>query len=241
MTTACPNYFEKIEQDIPRGAIAGLETLAASTQAEQMTEEWMAVIDAICEKKFATEWRKSVTEWKSTRGSNVWKFNRIRGAQLDTIYGVIGAQRGDTMKGKQFLELMGQHFVLSPEFANAIQIPDFKQRASKCLPYLFADGAVIRARVLISVDQVISEQPAASTMDHLVTLEMSLTPRIGKKSILASETILEMTEEPMTAGNWKIVDVNFALSDNYPLDPPEESRKNHEEGEEPEKKDEKTE
>jgi hypothetical protein len=92
---------------------------------------------------------------------------------------------------------------------------------------LFADGAVIRAIVIINLDQTVSlSEPTMQqqNLEHLVTLEMSLTPRIGKKGILASETILEMTEEPMTTGDWKIVDINFSLSDNYPLDPPQDDQ-----------------
>ncbi len=220
MTTACPNYFEDMEKDIPRGAIAGLETLAASSTSG----EYMAVLDACSEKKFFSSWKSAV---ESSNGTFKWNLNRIKSARLDTVFGIIGAQRGDVMKGKQFVELFGQHFIVSPEFANAIRIPDFRERASKCLPYLFADGALIRARVVIGVDQTVTLPHAAAEpmeqkgVEHLVTLEMSLTPRIGKKSILASETILEMTEEPMTAGDWRIVDVNFSLSDNYPLEPPE--------------------
>ena len=220
MTTACPNYFEDMEKDIPRGAIAGLETLAASSTSG----EYMAVLDACSEKKFFSSWKSAV---ESSNGTFKWNLNRIKSAKLDTVFGIIGAQRGDAMKGKQFVELFGQHFIVSPEFANAIRIPDFRERASKCLPYLFADGALIRARVVIGVDQTVTLPHAAEEpvdqkgVEHLVTLEMSLTPRIGKKSILASETILEMTEEPMTAGDWRIVDVNFSLSDNYPLEPPE--------------------
>lgn len=221
MTTACPNYFEEMEKDIPRGAIAGLETLVASSTSG----EFMSVLDACSEKKFFSSWKSAVESCEE--GSFKWNLTKINSARLDTVFGIIGAQRGDPMKGKQFVELFGQHFIVSPEFANAIRIPDFRERASKCLPFLFADGAVIRARVLIGVDQTIT-LPNASTpglveqkgVEHLVTLEMSLTPRIGKKSILASETILEMTEEPMNAGDWKIVDVNFSMSDNYPLEPP---------------------
>ena len=223
MTTACPNYFEEMEKDIPRGAIAGLETLAASSTSA----EFMTVLDACSEKKFFSSWKSAV---ESSSGSFKWDLNRIKSARLDTVFGIIGAQRGDQMKGKQFVELFGQHFIVSPEFANAIRIPDFRERASKCLPYLFADGALIRARVVIGVDQTLTLPQAdpveQKNVEHLVTLEMSLTPRIGKKSILASETILEMTEEPMTAGDWRIVDVNFSLSDNYPLEPPEESTNN---------------
>jgi hypothetical protein len=236
MTTACPGCFEKMEHDIPKGAIAGLETLVASTTSD----EWMTVLEAISDKKFFSEWNKAVQysrdpnnrsgfDSQSTTAAPglEWKLERIRSARVDTIYGIIGAQRGDSMKGKQFIELFGQHFVLSPEFANAIRIPDFRERASKSLPYLFADGAVIRARVIINVDQTVSlSEPTMQqqNLEHLVTLEMSLTPRIGKKGILASETILEMTEEPMTTGDWKIVDINFSLSDNYPLDPPQDDQ-----------------
>jgi hypothetical protein len=213
MTTACPNYFEEMERDIPRGAIAGLETLVASTTSP----EFMAVLDACSDRKFFVPWKSALE-----KSDFKWTLGKINSAKLDTVYGIIGAQRGDTMKGKQFVELFGQHFVVSPEFANAIKIQDFRERASKCLPYLFADGAIIRARVLIEVDQTVTKSEKIEQqkgVEHLVTLEMSLTPRIGKKSILASETILEMTEEPMNAGDWRIVDVNFSISDNYPLDP----------------------
>lgn len=221
MTTACPNYFDDMEKDIPRGAIAGLETMAASSN----NAEFMAVLDACSEKKFFKSW-KSAIEATSETSTFKWTLNRIKYARLDTVYGVIGAQRGDHMKGKQFVELFGQHFIVSPEFAEAIRIQDFKERASKSLPFLFADGAIIRARVIIGVDQTVKlpselSESEQKNVEHLMTLEMSLTPRIGKKSILASETILEMTEEPMTAGDWRIVDVNFSMSDNYPLEPPE--------------------
>jgi hypothetical protein len=138
------------------------------------------------------------------------------------------------MKGKQFMDLLGQHFVVSPEFANAIQIQDFRERAIKSLPFLFADGAIIRARVLLNVDQTVSmpsvgedgqlvegKPQAQKKVEHLMTLEISLTPRVGKKQLLSADSFLELTaEDPMSAGNWTIADLNLSLSDNYPLEPP---------------------
>ena len=226
LRTACPGFFDNVDQDVPKGAIAGLELLSASIDSD----DYSTILSHCAEKKFYDEYSQSVAKLSPLFK---WKLNRIRSAKLDTLFGVIGAQRGDSMKGKQFLELMGQHFVVSPEFADAIKIADFRERASKSLPFLFADGAIIRARVLVTVDQTVAiptvneagevvagKEVAQTNVEHMMTLENSLTPRIGKKQMLASETILELTEDPMSAGNWKIVDVNFSLSDNYPLDPP---------------------
>jgi hypothetical protein len=217
MRAACPGFFDKIDTDLPKGAIAALETLCESTRSD----EFMTILGSGSEKKFHTEWKKSV---ESAASEFTWKLDKIRAARTDTVYAVIGALRGDSMKGKQFLQLLGQHFIVSPEFAAAIKIPDFKERASKCLPFIFADGAMIRSRVIVSVDQTVNGETQKG-VDHMLTLEISLTPRIGKKNILASESILEMTEEPLTAGQWTIADVNFSLSDNYPLDPPDEPTK----------------
>lgn len=230
LRTACPGFFDEADTDIPKGAIAGFELLPASLTSD----EFMTVLGQCAEKKFFEQYRKSVSALSPLFQ---WKLDRIRSASLDTIFGIIGAQRGDTMKGKQFMQLLGQHFVVSPEFANAIQLQDFRERAAKSLPYLFADGAIIRARVLLTVDQTVKipilkdgeliEGKAESQqgVHHLMTLEVSLTPRIGKKQLLAADSLLELTaEDPMTAGNWNIADVNFSLSDNYPLEPPVEEQ-----------------
>lgn len=215
MRAACPGFFEKLDSELPKGAIAALETLAAASHDSASREEFRSILSSSCEKKFFEEYQKNAIPPFS------WKLEKIRSAKTDTVYAIIGAQRGDTMKGKQFLQLLGQHFIVSPEFAAAIKIPDLKERASKCLPFLFADGAMIRSRVLVAVDQTVNGT-TEKNVEHMLTLEISLTPRIGKKSILASENILEMTEEPLTAGQWIIADINFSLSDNYPLEPPEE-------------------
>ncbi len=218
MRSACPGFFDRVDSDLPRGAIAALETLAAaaSSPSSGSRDEFGSVLGAGCEKKFYSEFKKSI----DSNPAFAWKLDRIRSARLDTLYAIIGAQRDDSMKGKQFLQLLGQHFIVSPEFAAAMKIPDLKDRASKCLPFLFADGAMIRSRVVVAVDQSV-DGIAQKNVQHLLTLEISLTPRIGRKSIMNSDNVLEMTEEPLTAGQWTIADLNFALSDNYPLEPPE--------------------
>ena len=226
LRTACPGFFDSVDEDVPKGARAGLELIAASPTSD----EFMTVLNQCAEKKFFDEFKKSV--YTLTGEKFVWKLDRLKSARLDTLHSIIGAQRGDSLKGKQFLSLMGQHFIVSPEFAEAIKIADIRQRASKCLPFLFADGALVRARVLLTVDQTVtmpSLNEAGELVDgkpipqkdveHIVTLEISLTPRIGKKQMMASETILELTEDPLSAGSWRVVDVNFSVSDNYPLDP----------------------
>lgn len=195
MRSACPGYFDAVDGDLPKGAIAVLETLVASSPGTPSREEYLSILSLGCEKKFFDEWKKN--------DAFSWKLDRIRSARLDSLYAVIGAQRGDSVKGKQFIQLFGQHFVVSPEFAAAIKITDLKERASKSLPFLFADGALIRSRVMVTVDQVVNGE-AKKNVEHMLTLEISLTPRIGKKNILASENILEMTEEPMTAGQWTL-------------------------------------
>lgn len=213
--TACPGFFDGLEAELPKGATAALETLVASTQSD----EYMTVLGHCSEKRFFEQWKLACSP------AAQWKLDHVRSARIDTLYAVIGALRGDSMKGKQFVELFGQHFVVSPEFAASIKIPDFRQRATKCLPYLFADGAVVRARALVTVDQQLKlgegDWVKQENVEHLLTLELALTPRIGKQSMLASESILELTEDPMKPGNWQIADANFALSDNYPLEPPE--------------------
>ena len=228
--TACPGYFDEADSDVPRGATAGLELLPAALTSE----EFMTVLSQCAEKRFFEEYKKSVS---SVSSMFQWKLDRIRSASLDSMFGIIGAQRGDSMKGKQFMELLGQHFVVSPEFAAAIKTKDFRERATKSLPFLFADGAIIRARVLLTVDQTVSMPTIAAEtgelvegkpevqkgVEHLMTLEVSLTPRIGKKQLLSADSFMELTaEDPMTAGNWTIADVNFSLSDNYPLEPPKD-------------------
>jgi len=226
LRTACPGFFDLAQEEVPRGATAGLEILTASL----ITDEFMTVLSNCAEKKFFDQFKKST----GVLGDKFsWKLDRIHSAHLDSMFGIIGAQRGDSMKGKQFVELMGQHFVVSPEFAQVVQIPDFRKRASKSIPYLFADGAMVRARVMITVDQTVTlptvneagELDEAKTVsdkniEHMVSLEISLTPRIGKKQMLSADSLLELTsEDPMAAGNWLITDINFSLSDNYPLDP----------------------
>jgi hypothetical protein len=227
LRTACPGVFDQAEQDVPRGAIAGLELLPASLSSD----EFMTVLGQCAEKKFFNQYRQAVSVLGSEQIQ--WKLDRVNSASLDTMFGIIGAQRGDSMKGKQFMELLGQHFVVSPEFAAAIKLQDFKERATKSLPFLFADGAMIRVRVMLDVDQtvclpsweneqVVQGKPEAQkNVNHLMTLEISLTPRIGKKQLLSADSLMELTaEDPMTAGDWLIADVNFSLSDNYPLEPP---------------------
>lgn len=229
LRTACPGFFDSANAEVPLGATAGLEILAASIESE----EFMTVLGNCAEKKFFNQFKRS----SNLLGEKFrWKIDRIHSAQLDSMFTIIGAQRGDIMKGKQFVELMGQHFVVSPEFAQAVRIPDFRQRASKSIPYLFADGAMIRARALITVDQTVtlptvtdegelSELNTVSdtNIEHMISLEMALTPRIGKKQILAADSLMELTsEDPMNSGNWVLADVNYSLSENYPLEPPEE-------------------
>lgn len=229
LRTACPGFFDMAPVEVPRGATAGLEILAASLGSD----EFMTVLGNCAEKKFFHQFKQS----SALLGEQFrWKFDRIHSANLDSMFSIIGAQRGDIMKGKQFVEFMGQHFVVSPEFAQVVQIPDFRQRATKSIPYLFADGAIVRARAMVLVDQTVT-LPSVSeegllgepktveekNVEHMVTLEISLTPRIGKKQILSADSLLELTaEDPMNAGQWMIADVNFSLSDNYPLDPPQE-------------------
>lgn len=227
LRTACPGFFDALDTDVPKGAIAGLEILPAALSSD----EFMVILNQCAEKKFFDEYKNAVSV---LNGLFSWKLDRIKQARVDGIHTVIGAQRGDSMKGKQFMEFFGQHLVVSPEFANAIRIQSFSERASKSLPFLFADGAVVRARVLVTVDQTVTlptvsesgdleagKPESVKDLEHLVTLEISLTPRIGKKQMLAADSLLELTaEDPMTAGEWYIADVNFSLSDNYPLDPP---------------------
>jgi hypothetical protein len=239
--TACPGFLDKADTEVPQGAIAGLELLPASLTSD----EFMTVLGQCAETKFFNEFRQSVS---AVGPLFSWKLDRIRSSSLDTIFGIIGAQRGDSMKGKQFMELFRQHFVVSPEFATAIQTPDFRERATKSLPFLFADGAIIRARVRLTVDQTVAiptlegeelvdgKPESQKNVEHLLTLEVSLTPRIGKKQLLAADSLLELTaEDPMTAGNWMIADLNFSLSDNYPLEPPTASPKEDEDQEQPPK------
>ena len=149
LRTACPGFFDGIDQDLPKGAMAALETVVASTTSE----EYMEMLKEGSEPEWFRQWKLAVAENKE----EFWKLNRINGAEVDTLFAIIGAQRGDKMKGKQFVELFGQHFVISPEFAEAIKTPDFRERATKCLPHLFADGAIVRARVLVNVDQSVKD------------------------------------------------------------------------------------
>jgi hypothetical protein len=231
LRTACPGFFDEADSEVPRGATAGLELLPAALTSD----EFMTVLGQCAEKRFFEQYRQSVSVVSPSLFQ--WRLDRIRSASLDTLFGVIGAQRGDSMKGKQFMELLGQHFVVSPEFATAIKTKDFKERATKSLPFLFADGAIIRARVVLIVDQTVTLPSLSETGDliegtpqeqkgveHLMTLEISLTPRIGKKQLMSADSFMELTaEDPMTAGNWVIADLNFSLSDNYPLEPPKEA------------------
>jgi hypothetical protein len=210
----CDGRFETILADLIEGGPQVLRHLSS-----MVTNQDKNGIIACTEDNLSN---KIIEEsFKEETGAVKWEISGINSVRVNKLQCIMGFVRGDDLKQKLVIPMMGQIFVI-----DAGDLPDdlnFRQRL-ELLKNELSGGVTVRAQVYVNCTQMLtvgSITDANPSVDHLINLEMKLTPH----SDIATQyrpTSTPNTPPPdevtLECSEWKLVDINNIMGGNHPID-----------------------